>query len=73
MSFFSSRGLIASLASLSVLSSTVAAQANNPYILDTDYSGATFFDGFDFFQDRDPTNGFVVYGISSIRGYGMFC
>lgn len=31
------------------------------YTLTHDYSGDGFFDGFDFFSDKDPTNGFVKY------------
>ncbi|GKZ70348.1 hypothetical protein AnigIFM50267_005986 [Aspergillus niger] len=31
------------------------------YTLQDDYSGSGFFDGFSFFTDTDPTNGFVDY------------
>jgi hypothetical protein len=30
------------------------------YQLDAEYSGATFFEGFDFFDGSDPTYGFVT-------------
>ncbi len=29
------------------------------YVLDTEYRGATFFNGWDFYTEGDPTNGFV--------------
>jgi hypothetical protein len=29
------------------------------YTLDTEYSGSSFFDGFQFFTDPDPAQGFV--------------
>ena len=29
------------------------------YVLEQDFSGESFFDGFDFFTAPDPTNGFV--------------
>ncbi|RMZ77100.1 hypothetical protein DV737_g4537, partial [Chaetothyriales sp. CBS 132003] len=35
--------------------------ASTVYKLDTEYSGSSFFDGFTFFTDADPTNGFVDY------------
>ncbi|KAL3481205.1 concanavalin A-like lectin/glucanase domain-containing protein [Aspergillus californicus] len=35
--------------------------ASAAYVLQDDYSPATFFDKFTFFTDRDPTNGFVHY------------
>lgn len=31
------------------------------YRLEDDYSGTTFFDGFDYFNQPDPTNGFLHY------------
>ncbi|KAJ9634856.1 uncharacterized protein PV06_05774 [Exophiala oligosperma] len=31
------------------------------YVLEDDYSGDQFFSMFDFFTDRDPTNGYVTY------------
>ncbi|KAL2060982.1 hypothetical protein VTL71DRAFT_9034 [Oculimacula yallundae] len=34
---------------------------SDTYVLDTSYSGTTFFDDFDFWTDPDPTNGFVSY------------
>ncbi|KAK3180593.1 hypothetical protein K4F52_008059 [Lecanicillium sp. MT-2017a] len=56
-----------------------AAQAN--YVLDTLYDTTNFFDGFDFFTEPDPTNGFVEYvdlqtaaanGLSGIARGGVF-
>ena len=44
-----------------LLASPAAAQSGSTYILDTEYSGASFFNGFDFFTAADPTNGFVTY------------
>ncbi|KAH9221191.1 concanavalin A-like lectin/glucanase domain-containing protein [Leptodontidium sp. 2 PMI_412] len=46
--------------SLSALS-RVHAIVSDTYALDIEYSGSTFFDGFDFFTGPDPTNGFVSY------------
>ncbi|EKD19659.1 uncharacterized protein L3040_001996 [Drepanopeziza brunnea f. sp. 'multigermtubi'] len=34
---------------------------SSTYQLDTDYSGPKFFEGFDFWTEPDPTNGFVSY------------
>jgi hypothetical protein len=31
------------------------------YLLAAEYSGSTFFDGFDFFSDADPTHGYVHF------------
>lgn len=50
------RSGIASLAVLSSLSTPVLAA----YQLDTEYSGSSFFDGFDF-NTVDGSNGFVTY------------
>jgi hypothetical protein len=33
--------------------------AASSYTLDTEYSGSSFFDGFQFFTDPDPAQGFV--------------
>lgn len=41
---------------LSTLSSTALAAT---YKLEDSYSGSSFLDGFDFFSQPDPTNGFV--------------
>ncbi len=57
-SLFLRSDVVAALAFLSIPLGTLAAVAN-PYTLDTSYSGSTFFDGFNFFVDADPTNGFV--------------
>lgn len=49
---------------LSVLSFAAApafAVPASPYRLDIEYSGSNFFDGFDFFDQADPTHGFVTY------------
>lgn len=35
--------------------------AQSAYILADDYSGEAFFQSFDFFTDKDPTNGHVKY------------
>jgi hypothetical protein len=40
------------------------------YELDTKYEGATFFDGFSFFTDPDPTHGFVDYVSRSVAEAG---
>lgn len=45
------------LASIFLLSQT----AQSAYILADDYSGEAFFQSFDFFTDKDPTNGHVKY------------
>ncbi|PBP27112.1 leucine carboxyl methyltransferase [Diplocarpon rosae] len=34
---------------------------SSKYQLDTDYSGASFFDGFEFWTEPDPTHGYVSY------------
>ncbi|KAL9110765.1 MAG: hypothetical protein Q9227_004757 [Pyrenula ochraceoflavens] len=44
------------LVALSIVSSSSA-----NYNLTDDYTGNAFFNGFDFFHDKDPTNGFVKY------------
>jgi hypothetical protein len=36
-----------------------ASAAAFSYTLDTEYSGSSFFDGFQFFTDPDPAQGFV--------------
>ncbi|PVH81091.1 glycoside hydrolase family 16 protein [Cadophora sp. DSE1049] len=41
--------------------SSVQAIVSSTYVLDTEYSGPTFFDGFEFWTDPDPTHGFVSY------------
>jgi hypothetical protein len=48
--------LLGGIAAFSLLN---GAQATGKYVLDIDYSGSSFFDGFDFFQGPDPTHGFV--------------
>lgn len=57
--FHRSLGFVASVVYI-LASPTIGAGAISPYILDSSYSGASFFDGFDFFQSADPTNGFVT-------------
>ena len=37
------------------------ASHSSDQILIAEYSGTTFFDGFDFFTENDPTNGYVNY------------
>lgn len=59
MSFFCNSCAIGSLTYLLLSQSGVVA-ADSPYTLNTSYSGTSFFDGFDFFEDADPTNGFVT-------------
>ncbi|KAK0101998.1 hypothetical protein ONS96_005966 [Cadophora gregata f. sp. sojae] len=44
-----------------LFASSVYAIVSDTYVLDTEYSGPTFFDGFEFFTDTDPTHGFVSY------------
>ena len=51
----------AALSLTGLLASPAAAQSGSTYTLDTEYSGSTFFDGFDFYTGADPTNGFVTY------------
>ncbi|KAH8762684.1 beta-1,3-1,4-glucanase, partial [Hyaloscypha sp. PMI_1271] len=46
---------------LSLLSLSASTVASATYQLDARFSGATFFDNFNFFTGRDPTNGFVTY------------
>lgn len=57
----SSLFLSASSAYLSVLLFTSVAKAQLPssYQLEDAYQGSSFFDNFDFFSARDPTNGYV--------------
>ena len=40
---------------------TTVIYLSQPYSLVSTYSGNTFFDGFRFFTDPDPTNGYVTY------------
>lgn len=42
-------------------SALLSSQSVAGYALKKDYSGNGFFEGFDFFSDKDPTNGFVKY------------
>jgi hypothetical protein len=52
--------LLSGIAVASVLS--FSAQANpSSYVLDIEYSGKTFFEGFSFWTGADPTHGFVEY------------
>jgi hypothetical protein len=44
-----------------LLASTCVSVAQAIYSIQTDYTGAKFFDGFDFFTDADPTNGNVKF------------
>ncbi|KIW17498.1 hypothetical protein PV08_04692 [Exophiala spinifera] len=51
------------ISALSLLSASVsAAPANTYYALDTEYSGTSFFDGFNFQNTADYSHGFVTYG-----------
>jgi len=52
-----SRFTFSLLASISILSGT----AQSAYVLADDYSGEAFFHSFEFFTDKDPTNGHVIY------------
>ena len=56
----SSTTLVSTLALLSapVLSAPTTSQVYN---IDTTYAGPSFFSGWDFFADADPTHGFVTY------------
>ena len=57
------RSGVASLACLSFIAQPVAALTSNTYLLQTEYSGASFFDGFDFFTVRPPRFSLrAVYG-----------
>lgn len=44
-----------------LLASICAPAVRAKYSLQTDYSGAQFFEGFDFFTDPDPTSGTVLF------------
>lgn len=55
-SFFLRSG-VASLACLSLLTPGAVAS----YVLEDNFSGASFFNNFDFFTASDPTHGFVKY------------
>ncbi|KAI0126827.1 putative endo-1,3(4)-beta-glucanase [Xylariales sp. AK1849] len=44
-----------------VLCSAATTTTTASYSLQTTYSGSSFFSGFDFFTDPDPTHGFVTY------------
>lgn len=44
-----------------IICATVTVEASGAFTLLKDYSGTAFFDGFDFFTDRDPTNGCVDF------------
>ncbi|KKY18930.1 hypothetical protein UCRPC4_g04690 [Phaeomoniella chlamydospora] len=47
-------GLVATVQGATTTTSSV-------YSLQTSYSGSTFFNGFEFWDDADPTHGFVTY------------
>lgn len=51
---------IACLAYLSLFTAPTLA-ATQSYLLDTSYSGSTFFNGWDFWTTSDPTHGYVSY------------
>jgi beta-glucanase (GH16 family) len=44
-----------------LLASTYASLAHATYNLQIDYTGAKFFDGFEFFTGADPTDGTVTF------------
>ena len=52
-----------------------ASIANAAYVIEDTYDTTNFFSEFDFFADKDPTEGFVKYSsaetanISSLAGY----
>jgi beta-glucanase (GH16 family) len=48
--------------SLAALVATLALSNASQYQLVEQHKGLSFFDGFDFFTDSDPTNGTVAYG-----------
>ncbi|RKF65248.1 putative endo-1,3-beta-glucanase [Golovinomyces cichoracearum] len=56
LSFLSTPGITTKLASKDVASITTV-----PYKLDTYYAGEEFFDGWEFFNNSDPTHGYVQY------------
>ena len=47
------------------------AQTGYVYQLDTEYAGANFFNGWDFYSSGDPTGGFVtsVKGANKARAF----
>lgn len=52
---------VVAAAAIAPLISQVAAVTGSTYVLQQEYSGANFFDGFDFYAWDDPTNGNVTY------------
>ena len=52
-------------------SQLVYAQTGYVYQLDTEYAGANFFNGWDFYSSGDPTGGFVtsVKGANKARAF----
>ncbi|KAK6842443.1 endo-1-3(4)-beta-glucanase [Apiospora arundinis] len=63
------------LLSLGGLGSTAKNSTKNAYSLQDNYDSSSFFKGFDFFSEADPTNGFVKYhsaidaNAKSLAGY----
>jgi hypothetical protein len=60
-SLFSNFNMPSSSFYLSVLSALSSTAFATQYTLKDSYAGSTFLDGFTFFSDADPTNGFVKY------------
>ncbi|KAK8139638.1 Endo-1-3(4)-beta-glucanase [Apiospora sp. TS-2023a] len=67
--------LLTVLLSLGGLGSTAKNSSSGPYALQDNYDSSSFFKGFDFFSEADPTNGFVKYhsaveaNAKSLAGY----
>lgn len=53
--------MVSSLFLRTVAAVSLLQPALGAYVLQDDFSGASFFDNFDFFTAADPTNGFVKY------------
>lgn len=60
-----------SSALLAALAAPAAATTGTKYTLSEDYSGDKFLNGFTFFDDLDPTHGYVKLVFSSPAKYAL--
>lgn len=52
---------VSALSLLPSIAFAATSTTSSTYTLQTNYAGSSFFNGFNFFTDADPTHGFVTY------------